>query len=380
MSTHSIHAIPHSTVKRQLIVKKITETPDNKTLYKSAISSLFENPANFFETTYKGKEVVVGKKQQTNNNIIQLALTPRMKRKSMLQNIKSRGSSINRMNSSSFLNRSTLSNKNNNTITKELPPNQQYVDDQELKKIFDDYRIIQQRNLTTTMSSKNILRYTDPKIKNELNQIFDLQENTLKTFNIESKGSEKIMNYLSQKLKKSASELLMNKVGNYRIKTEMINQFDEEIKNKRPIPYNQWELSLRYSQDQVNRNYINVGSAKYPKWQLILQKPNQMKEIVRNPKYCDNNLEIKEINNYLNNGYLQSKIPSSTYSSFKNTLNKNNLFSLEVKGRDLLQFEQDNAKMMKGKKIMSTPSYSKDMRKSIILGRDVNLPVLIKAK
>ena len=84
MSTHSIHAIPHSIVKRQLIVKKITETPDNKSLYKSAISSLFENPANFFETTYKGKEVVVGKKQQTNNNIIQLALTPRMKRKSMV--------------------------------------------------------------------------------------------------------------------------------------------------------------------------------------------------------------------------------------------------------------------------------------------------------
>ena len=56
MSTHSIHAIPHSIVKRQLIVKKIAETPDNKSLYKSAISSLFENPANFFETTYKDHE------------------------------------------------------------------------------------------------------------------------------------------------------------------------------------------------------------------------------------------------------------------------------------------------------------------------------------
>ena len=97
-------------------------------------------------------------------------------------------------------------------------------------------------------------------------------------------------------------------------------------------------------------------------------------------KFKDFQNEIKEINNYLSNGYLQSKIPTSTYRSFKNSLQRNNLFSLEVKGKDLLQFEQDNAKMLKGKKIMSTPSYNKEMKKSIILGRDVNLPVLIKTK
>ena len=55
MSTHSIHTIQHNIVKKQLIVKKISETPESKSLYKSAMSSLFDNPANFFETTYKGK-------------------------------------------------------------------------------------------------------------------------------------------------------------------------------------------------------------------------------------------------------------------------------------------------------------------------------------
>ena len=373
---------PFQNKKRQLLVHKLSETsPQHTHYYQKAIDSLFDNPDNFFETFYNGKQVVVGRKNPSKDNLIQLTVgTPKLPRRSLMQAFK-RGTLF-RKSSHSILNRSSLSSKGlHNSINNinELPPNQQYVDDQDLKKIFDGYRNIQKHNLTASNSNSHLIRTMDPKLKNELSQILDLQEKTLKTFHNESKGREKLINYLSNKLKKSSSELLMNKISHYRVKREIMNECDEEIKNQRPLPPNQWGLTLRQSSDQVNHYYINVGSERIPKWQLFIQKPKPMKETIRNPEAEDNN-EIKEIKNYLNNKYLKSKVPAKSFTKFKETANFNSFNTLEVKGKDLLQFEQDNSKMLKGKKILFLPSFGREMRQSLLLGKDVNLPVLIKCK
>lgn len=369
--------------KRQLLVHKLSETsPQHTNYYQKAINSLFDDPDNFFKTIYNGKQVVVGRKNPSNkDNLIQITVgTPKVPRRSLMQAFK-RGTLF-RKSSNSFLSRSSLSSKGLHSLinnTHELPPNQQYVDDQDLKKIFEDYRNIQKHNLTTSNSNSHLIRTIDPKLKNELSQILDLQEKTLKTFQNESKGREKLINYLSNKLKKSSSELLMNKVSHYRIKREILNECDEEIKNQRPLPPNQWGLTLRQSPDQVSHYYLNVGSERIPRWQLFIQKPKPTKETIRNPEAEDNN-EIKQIKNYLNNKYLKSKVPSKSFTKFKESASLNYFNALEVKGKDLLQFEQDNSKMLKGKKILFVPSLGNEIRQSLLLGKDVNLPVLIKYK
>ena len=158
---------PFQNKKRQLLVHKLSETsPQHTHYYQKAIDSLFDNPDNFFETFYKGKQVVVGRKNPSKDNLIQLTVgTPKLPRRSLMQAFK-RGTLF-RKSSNSILNRSSLSSKGlHNSINNinELPPNQQYVDDQDLKKIFDDYRNIQKHNLTASNSNSHLIRTMDPKL------------------------------------------------------------------------------------------------------------------------------------------------------------------------------------------------------------------------
>ena len=284
------------------------------------------------------------------------------------------------MNSNSFLSRSSVSTRGIQTSTKELGPNQQYVDESDLKKIYDDYRSIKKHNLTASNSNVNLLKNTDPKIKNELSQIFDQQEKSLKNFSLEQKGSNKIMKCIAQRLNKKPNDLLMSKIDNYRIKKEMVNQCEEEIKSNSPLPVNQWGLTLRQTPEHNNKYYINVGSPNKPRWHLFVQRPKPLKETIRHPNMLKENIDKKEITNYINNVYLKTKLHKRSFSQLQESANADSLNSLEIKGMDLLQFEQENSKMLRGKKILSSPECNKELRKSLVFGKDVNLPLLLKSK
>lgn len=374
------HKYPQQLFRKQLWVTKVNHTSPRQKELNKAIHSLFYNPSTFFETSYDGKEVVVGRKNPTVHSLIQFTQsTPKNPRRSIFQG-SSRRTTLKRMNSNSFLSRSSMSTRGIQTCTKELGPNQQYVDESDLKKIYDDYRSIKKQNLTASNSNINLLKNTDPKIKNELSQIFDQQEKSLKNFSLELKGSNKIMKCIAQRLNKKPNDLLMSKIDNFRIKKEMVNQCEEEIKNNSPLPVNQWGLTLRQSPERNSKYYINVGSPNKPKWHLFVQRPKPLKEIIRHPNMSKDNIDKKEITNYINNVYLKTKLHKRSFSQLQESANADSLNSLEIKGMDLLQFEQENSKMLRGKKILSSPECNKELRKSLVFGKDVNLPLLLKSK
>ena len=188
------------------------------------------------------------------------------------------------------------------------------------------------------------------------------------------------MKCIAQRLNKKPNDLLMSKIDNYRIKKEMVNQCEEEIKSNSPLPVNQWGLTLRQTPERNNKYYINVGSPNKPRWHLFVQRPKPLKETIRHPNMLKENIDKKEITNYINNVYLKTKLHKRSFSQLQESANADSLNSLEIKGMDLLQFEQENSKMLRGKKILSSPECNKELRKSLVFGKDVNLPLLLKSK
>ena len=56
---------PQQLFRKQLWVTKVNHTSPRQKELNKAIHSLFYNPSTFFETSYDGKEVVVGRKNPT---------------------------------------------------------------------------------------------------------------------------------------------------------------------------------------------------------------------------------------------------------------------------------------------------------------------------
>lgn len=344
-SNNPISKNPPHIKKRHLLVHKISSSSPYHTLYKTARPSLFSNPSTFFSSSFDGKEIIIGKKTSPFRitSINPLSHFTRLARKSILQpNQRSL-----RKSSSSFI--STLLNNIRNPNSISTP---QHIDETDLKRIYDDFKVLHKQNSTSTKFN--------PSYNNDMNKIFNMQERTLSKVKQNEREQNKIIQHISKKSKRKAEELLVNRVGSYRIKKELKNELDEEVRKMCSASVYEWQLMLRNDPKRVNVGYLNLGNAYNPKWQMIVKGPNcEEKEFVRNPSKKERGNVKKEIETFFKNSYLKKKVSHKSFCSIDY-----GKLDLEIKGRDLLEFEQSNSKLIKKKKMMCNNHIHDEMKKA----------------
>lgn len=112
------------------------------------------------------------------------------------------------------------------------------------------------------------------------------QEKLLKKKDRERVKSARISKRLSSLSAKKESDLLLNRVEEYRLKRQML----EIIDNNKPIEEkygnNYWMFSLRRPKylDFIRINYVNVGTKDNEIWKPMLEYPYKCVETIQNPE------------------------------------------------------------------------------------------------
>lgn len=362
-------------MRKELVLQKINLEQEDNSKYKNHLDKVFNDPNNYFTNNFNGNEVIIGKRHS--NQTLDLPQY-QSNRKSIyyLRSVRSQNSSksVIKLNEG----KSTINQGKPST----LPSNKRYIDDYEIKDLFDKYKTLKTENSIEESKNSNIiaqklLSQFDRTCQKEVGQILHLQKKVLKTHEKNNKEINHIKIKLSKRLKRKEDELLMTTMEKFRIKKELRDICSQEIQSRNPKPLYKWVVNLRDN----DKHYINFGSNKTPLWQLIIPKRN-MNQTVRNPelneKYCKT-----EIRFYENNQYLKHKLNGS---QFYPILSKVSGYSLmKVKGEDLLQFEIDHTKNMKGRKIIPISkneglmNYKYDkMNNEEIFGANVNSKELLR--
>ena len=167
--------------------------------------------------------------------------------------------------------------------------------------------------------------------KKELGDILVSQENTfLKDVNSKIKNI-KISSFMSNKLKIPKEKLLMNRTEYFRINNDLKSRLSKQMQYEYIEDFYEWEKTLK--------NFDN--KKKY-------------EEIIRDPKYKIKNYPKKRFYSF-NNEYLVKRISKNNLKKFVSNIDniKYNFKGLYIKGKNLLELEQELAKGIKGKKILN---------------------------
>lgn len=332
--------------KKQLVLQKISIKENNQ--YKKHLENIFTDPNQYFSSTFNGNEVVIGKRHSTQNNVLSFPQY-QSNRKSVfyLKGLR------NQMNTSKSVMKCSENKSQIGRGGIQLPPNKRYIDDQEIKDIFDKYKEIKIENTLEQTKNpeivdKKLLEQFDKTSQKEVGQILNFQEKVLRSYESTAKEVKKIEKNLSKKIKRKQDDLLMTRAERFRISKEIKDLCTKEVQSRNPQPIYKWVLNLR---DDSN-HYINFGSIKNPKWQLIVS-PRNTNETIRNPE-IDPEFFRTQVN--INDQYLKKKFSNKAYSKFSQTMSRTmtGFKKMSINGKDLLQFEIDNYKSLKGKKIITT--------------------------
>lgn len=260
---------------------------------------------------------------------------------------------------------------------KSLMANKEFIDNNNLKKIFEGYKekIYNNKNLKineTGLSrsvqdinkSCSIPNNYKMKTAKNLEQLpFDLynslnyQNKMIKHDLDYSKRTKNISKILSKKTNKNEDDLLFNKVDLFKYKKEILSKVN---KDKIPDQFI-WNNSLRRPPNFKGKRefHINVNNDKNPFWGLMVENYPNVKELSVKPGY---NLNQKE--------FLQ-------FSKDINIINKNkdnfntikNLDDLNVVGNNLFDLEFKREMSNKGRKILHKAFVENG---KAILNQDIN--------
>ena len=392
-----INILSRKKVKKDYIIHPLSEDITDYNNYKDKTDKIFNDPNFFFTTKHNGNEIIIGKKltKIKFHNHIPLLQTKIQRKSLQMKNHQFKCPSV----KSSGISSSSKLNSHNHNIS-HLKINQKYIEQEDLKRIYDTFKKIELDNFPFSISSKKILKNENYKIKNKLFPKFILQEKTLHNHLSENKSKDKLILKIQKKTKKKKTDILINSVDTYRIKKEFIDHIEEEMKKTNPNEKFGWLTSLRYSEKGDLKYYVNIGG-KNPNWQLYPLKPiENNQEIIRNPSFDKGIYNSKSLKCYFDNKYLEKKCPKSysyikswynnnkreikkIYSRnnkdnilFDGNENKSDIQNLCVKGENLLSFELENSKLLKGKKILNTSHYNLDEKKSYLISEYIDSPMI----
>lgn len=198
----------------------------------------------------------------------------------------------------------------------------------------NSYNLLREKKLKKKQNQYISIELDTP-FKNKMANILTLQEKSLMNRKKEKNVQSHINNYILSKTKKSKSNLLTLQEDNYRPNIEIKMKLHNLQKKLNPDKFYNWFKDLHSSQKNLHPyEYI----------------PNI--ETIRNPK----NMKILNPSNFTEkNNYMKKIIPKKYFRDFNNDLNNTNknYESLIVEGVDLLNFENDLFKKLKGRKIIN---------------------------
>ena len=167
--------------------------------------------------------------------------------------------------------------------------------------------------------------------KKELANKLVSQENTFLN-NLNSKNkTRQISLYMSNKLKIPRDNLLMNRTEYFRIKSDLRSRLSKQMEYEYIDEFYEWEKNLKNFETKI-----------------------EYEETIRDPNYKINDYPKKRFYSF-NNEYLTKRIPKKKKKKFINRIDniRNNFRGLHIKGKNLLELEQELAKGIKGKKILN---------------------------
>ena len=150
--------------------------------------------------------------------------------------------------------------------------------------------------------------------------------------NIDSKNkTSKISLYMSNKLKIPKERLLMNRTEYFRINNEIKSKMARQLEHKYSEDVYDWKKALKNSNSKTKHE-----------------------ESIINPEYKFTYYPNKSFYS-LDNKYLEKRLSKKILKKFIFNINKigKNLGELYIEGKNLLEFEQELAKNIKGRKILN---------------------------
>lgn len=359
---------PHNITNpsKTLYLKKISLSSQSNSPYKTELHSIFNDPSSYLKLPAElNVPFVVGKKlcgprYDIDDKVIPYSIVgnPRI--------FKKRNLNANISRTSSMMSRMTTRE------VKTTEPKANIVTDNEIHNIFTRCKdnIESNTNRANEFMTSVPKKYKDRTIKPLLLQqkvIASYEENE----KMENLLSERIKNRLLTKSKKSSrtstintssssinnKELLMQSMDSFRMKKETMEYIQNTEDARRKYGRNYWALSLRHPPNfkGIRQNYINLGSKFNPLWCTIRERLPVINETVINPKCSAKVIDNESLESYM-----------KTSPSLVNYMNKTmNMIDLEIKGRDLLKFEEENVKLIKGRKKLVHLKYDKESLRDI---------------
>ena len=322
---------------KELIIQKI-DLEENKNI-KETLQKVFSDPNYYFSDNLDGNKIIIGKKNPPNNQITRNGLA----RKSIIY-YKNKGNLI-KIAPDKKKDLSFLKNKENNINEK-----RKYLDEDDLKEIYSKF----EEKIENSIKNRNKKYFNDELINDIDNKLYKtvrtefgyklkFQEDVLRAKKNEENIIQKIKYNLLKKLKRPENELLMTQSENYRIKKEVQENVSKKIKKTFPKPLYKWVVSLRGDKDN---HYINDGTDENPLWNVYIHKKHT-KQKIRNSNLFRTNTEF-----FKNNDYIKTKLENKIFNRLNKEIDDiNSDFSnMVIKGKNLLDFEKENTKNLKGRK------------------------------
>ena len=303
--------------EKNIIFSKITKFKDKNNNYN-----------NILPITKKNSEKLIPKLSNQNN------ITP---------HFISIFDEINPMKSAIFKNEEKeKDNKDNNTTlnsqysTLYKSRNKSFLS--KLKNTLNKFQTTKSINNNELLIQKQNQYATDIKnktIKKEFLKNLAYQEKTLQRQIQHCKKDKNMIKYIREKLKRENGELLMGQTDDYRIINDIKIRLNKLMKKSFPENHYDWKDNLRNK--KIENDDINKDQ-----------------EIMRNPyNKASTFIKNKQFEKY-ENECLKKYAPKNEYRKFVKDIKniKNNLNGLLIEGQNLLKYEQDLIKKIKGKKFL----------------------------
>ena len=342
----------HSDKKICLYIRPISIIEKNDEKINNLIQSSFNDPDKFFSID---SPVQVG----TRIKLQKLNLSPQKDKHRASHSVRLPQKKVNMSTKISVTDTSRslypIKEKQGSTS---LMLNKEFIDNNNLKKIFENYKnqIYRNRNLRKNENSysrsvkdinKSSSTYNNSKTINDQAQFpYELYkslnyQNKLINYDLDySRRIKNISKILSKKSNKPESDLLFNKVDLFKYKKEILSKASKDKIPEKFIFNN----SLRRPPNFKGKRefHINVNNDRNPFWGVMVERYPNLKELSVKPGY---NLNQKE--------FLK-------FSRDMNNVNKNkdnvscikNLDDLNVVGNDLFDLEFKREMSTKGRKIL----------------------------
>ncbi len=215
----------------------------------------------------------------------------------------------------------------------------QIIDNKILHSYYNDIknRVFNKKN--RTVNNKIIFKKIPFPIRKSLINQENVFKTELKNKNIDNKVNHKLL----IKSFKNENDLLINRIKDFQIKTQEKIIMNKNLTNDLKFRDNYWNITLRnplINGKYEKAGYLNIGTDIDPKFTTF--NINRNLEFIKNPKSENKNYytitDANELNHRVNT---------------KQELNHlNSLKSIEIKGKNLLNFEIERESKLRGKIIL----------------------------